>query len=55
MKFTSKPERLLDSSNADANEHLYNYIVAFNKDGALKSNIEKRHNILSNYLLAAVK
>ena len=50
LKYTGKPQILLDKDGANFDPELYKYINAFSKDGALKGNVEKRLEVLNNKL-----
>jgi hypothetical protein len=52
-KYSGKPSLLLDENNVDFNPEMYSYISSFNKDGALKSNIERRRIVMSKFLSEA--
>lgn len=52
-KYTGKPELLLEKTNPDFNEDMYNYIVAFNKDGSLKNNVERRKLVMMKVLASS--
>lgn len=49
-KFTKKTELLLEPEGQDFDQELYAYIMAFNKEGALKGNVERRLNVLKSKL-----
>ncbi|WP_113638508.1 DUF262 domain-containing protein [Nubsella zeaxanthinifaciens] len=48
---TSKPQILLDKDGGSFDPELYKYINAFNKDGAIKTNIDRRLQVLDAKLL----
>ena len=45
IKYNSKPERILKLKNHKYGKNLFDYIQAFNKEGANKSNLEIRSKV----------
>jgi len=51
LRHSREPSKLIDASNPNPNQTLYDYIMAFSVGGALKENLATRYRVLKQELL----